>query len=381
MPQFTCITLQPLFEACLELEVIITVKAKISFYKKMIQLQNFLLLCHMGAPYHTFKGLEIIQETFYYQEKLAGFLKARINMNHCSLTREQIIELYDYGMIDSIIFTRPEEVLYFGEKLQSFIGNITVWEMVQAQFYWIPPKIYGLTEEPTKHEIFVVPIREARHPVAPPRDFTYIDDMEFYLFLETKERRKYEPAWFNFNLMAEGRTWTLQIWAPSNWKIWIPFSSQGRRLSHEDIIEGDPGHRNPTTIPIIDYDLTTSEGDDDQVYEDEENEIIDEDIPDTHWDFWKKKVFCRLASTEEIRFEVWIFVTNGCVHNINSIIFYFEVQVYIRTSYVSTQSKSSREEEWKNWSVEGKVEFLSSRFKCLSIWVSDCLSGWVFECL
>lgn len=59
MPQFTCITLQPLFEACPELEVIIADMARKLFYKKMIQLQQFLLLCHMGAPSHIFKGLMI----------------------------------------------------------------------------------------------------------------------------------------------------------------------------------------------------------------------------------------------------------------------------------------------------------------------------------
>lgn len=40
-PQFTCLTLKPLFEECPELEVIIADMAKKSFYKKMIQLQNF----------------------------------------------------------------------------------------------------------------------------------------------------------------------------------------------------------------------------------------------------------------------------------------------------------------------------------------------------
>lgn len=209
MPQFTCLTLQPLFEACPELEVIIAEKAKYLFYQKMIQLQKFLLSCHFGAPSHIFKGLEIIQETFVYQEKPVGFLKAKINMAHCTLDREKIMELYDYGMIDSIIFNHPEETYYFGEKVQIVTGNITTSKTVQAQFYSIPLKSYGSTEEPAKHEIFVVPIREARHPLSPPRDLDFIDDMEFYLFIETEERRKFEHLWFNFNLMIERKT--LQI--------------------------------------------------------------------------------------------------------------------------------------------------------------------------
>lgn len=135
-------------------------------------------------------------------------------MPNCTLEREKIIELYDYGMIDHIMFNRPEEAYYFGEKIQIVIGNITTLESVQAQFYSIPLKSYGLTEEPVRHEIFVFPIREAQNPFNPPRDVKFTDGMDFYLFLEIEERRKFEPMWYNFNLMTEGRT--LQIWAPSN---------------------------------------------------------------------------------------------------------------------------------------------------------------------
>lgn len=40
MPQFTCITLQPLFEACPELEVIIAEKVSKLFYQKINQMQT-----------------------------------------------------------------------------------------------------------------------------------------------------------------------------------------------------------------------------------------------------------------------------------------------------------------------------------------------------
>lgn len=90
-------------------------------------------------------------------------------------------------MIDSIIFNRPEETYYFGEKIQIVIENITTFKTVQAQFYSIPPRSYGLTEELAKHEIFVVPIQEARHPISPPRDLEFIDDMNFYLYIKLKE--------------------------------------------------------------------------------------------------------------------------------------------------------------------------------------------------
>lgn len=70
---------------------------------------------------------------------------------------------------------------------------------------------------------------------------------------------------------------TLQTRTPSNWKIKIPFSSQGRRISHEDIVEGNPTHRNPTAIPIIDYDPTTSEDDDDELLNDDDDLLDDDD--------------------------------------------------------------------------------------------------------
>lgn len=126
-------------------------------------------------------------------EQPAGFLKAQINMTQCTLNREQVIELYDYRMIDHIIFNQPEETFLFGEKIKIIIGNITASELVQAQFYSIPPKSHGLTEEPAKHEIFLVPIQLARYTINPPRDIQFTVNMDFYLFLETKERRKYEP--------------------------------------------------------------------------------------------------------------------------------------------------------------------------------------------
>lgn len=109
-------------------------------------------------------------------------------------------------MIDYIIFARPKEAFYFGEKMKIVIGNISVSEIIQAQFYSILPKSYGLTEEPAKHEIFIVPIRQASYMQSDPKDLEFVEDINFYLFIETETRRKYEPWWYNFNLVAEGRT-------------------------------------------------------------------------------------------------------------------------------------------------------------------------------
>lgn len=84
-PHFSCLTLQPLFKACPKLEVIIAEKAKKGFYQKIIDLQKFLLDYHL-RPRH--RGLTIMQEYFYYNEQLAGFLKAQIVMSRCILSRE-----------------------------------------------------------------------------------------------------------------------------------------------------------------------------------------------------------------------------------------------------------------------------------------------------
>lgn len=107
--------------------MIIAEKAKRAFYQKMIDLQKFLLQCYLN-PIH--KGLSMIQKYFFYNEQPAEFLKAQIVMSRCSLSREEIIELYDYGMIDYIIFSRPEDSYYFGEILQIVIGNINISEIV-----------------------------------------------------------------------------------------------------------------------------------------------------------------------------------------------------------------------------------------------------------
>lgn len=102
----------------------------------------------------------------------------------------------------------------------------------------------------------MVPINDARYRLNPPRDIELIDDIYFYLFLETEKQRKFEPMWYNFNLITEGRI--LQIWVPSK-KIRILFSSQGKRITQDDIIENDPTLRLWMTFQIIDYDVTTTE--------------------------------------------------------------------------------------------------------------------------
>lgn len=138
-------------------------------------------------------------------------------MTKCTMPRERLIQLFDYGMIDYIIFNHPEETFMFGEKIKIVVGNITTSESVQAQIYSFPPKSHELTEEPAKHEIFLVPLQIAKYIHSERKDIQFMDHINFYLFLETEKRRKYEPLWYNFNLMAEGCT--IQIWGPNNWKI------------------------------------------------------------------------------------------------------------------------------------------------------------------
>lgn len=129
MPQFTCITLQPLFKACPGVEMIIANKAKHAIYHDFIELQNFLKIFEHHSLY---RGVTITQEYFWYMEQSAGFLKAQITMTHNTMPRDKIIRLFDYGMMDWIIFNHPDEVLLFGEKMQMTIGAITQSESVQA---------------------------------------------------------------------------------------------------------------------------------------------------------------------------------------------------------------------------------------------------------
>lgn len=143
-----------MFIACPEVEVIIAEKAKTAFYRDMIELQNFLMVC---AITNLYRGVTITQEYFYYMEQPARFLKAHINMTQCSMLEEKIVRLFDYGMIDYIIFNKPEETFMVGEKMKLTVGNITTIESVQAQIYFFPPKSHGLTEELARHEIFLVP--------------------------------------------------------------------------------------------------------------------------------------------------------------------------------------------------------------------------------
>lgn len=98
-------------------------KNKDNFYQDMIELKNFLMICEANNLY---TGVTITQEYFYYMEQPAGFLKAQINMTHCSMPHEKIIRLFDYGIIDYIIFNRPEETFIFGEEIKLIIGNITI---------------------------------------------------------------------------------------------------------------------------------------------------------------------------------------------------------------------------------------------------------------
>lgn len=51
LPQFTCITLQPLIETYPEIGILITEKAKEGFYKNIIELQNELMMIHHIGRY------------------------------------------------------------------------------------------------------------------------------------------------------------------------------------------------------------------------------------------------------------------------------------------------------------------------------------------
>lgn len=80
------------------------------------------MICEASNLY---RGVTVTQEYFYFMEQPAGFLEAQIKMTQCSMPREKLIRLFDYGMIDYIIFNKPEEILMFGEKIKIVIENIT----------------------------------------------------------------------------------------------------------------------------------------------------------------------------------------------------------------------------------------------------------------
>lgn len=84
----------------------------------------------------------------------------------------------------------------------------------------------------------------------------------------------------------------LQIWAPSNWRIRIPFSGQDRQITHEDIIKNDPTWRRPMTLPIIDYDVTTSEE-----LNEEDNEDIEEIVGNIVEEENSKKIAGKMTCT------------------------------------------------------------------------------------
>lgn len=73
------------------------------------------------------------------------------------------------------------------------IGNILVSESLQAQIYSFPLKSRRLTEELAKHEIFLVPIALATYFSHEPTDIQFMDNIDFYLYLEQDKRKAYQP--------------------------------------------------------------------------------------------------------------------------------------------------------------------------------------------
>lgn len=68
-------------------------------------------------------GIKIVQDirTMFRkndQVQFTGLFKAIINMEKQNLTRAQIIDLFDHGMIHQLIFTLVEHTRLFQEKMQ-----------------------------------------------------------------------------------------------------------------------------------------------------------------------------------------------------------------------------------------------------------------------
>lgn len=91
--------------------------------------------------------------------------------------------------------------------------------------------------------MFIVPIALDKYTICAPNDIDFMDHIEFYLFLEQEKRRAYQPLWYNFVLLTEGRA--IQIRGPSNWRFRMPFIGDSNTLRDEDVIESDVRYRDP----------------------------------------------------------------------------------------------------------------------------------------
>ena len=72
-------------------------------------------------------------------------------MKYC---KEQIIELFDYGMTTSLTVYHPEEIQMFGQRFQLAIGK-TITPVIPNDIYISSsfPACFGIQEEPAKHPI------------------------------------------------------------------------------------------------------------------------------------------------------------------------------------------------------------------------------------
>lgn len=155
----------------------------------MIELQNFLMEV---AFTHSYYGVSVMQ---------------------CSMPSEKILKLLSYGMIDYIYSTGLKKLLSLGKNGSSQLAILLSRSQSKPRYTLSLQKVMGL-EEPAQHEIFLVPLQSAQYSYTYPRDIKFMDTIDFYLFLEQEKRRRFQPLWRNYNLLAEGRT--IQIWGPGH---------------------------------------------------------------------------------------------------------------------------------------------------------------------
>lgn len=130
MPQFTCITLQPLFEVCPEVEVIISKKARRGFYQTMIELQNFLMEV---AFTHSYNGVSVTQ---------------------CSMPTEKILKLLSYGMIDYIYSTGLKKLLSLGKNGSSQLAILLSRSQSKPRYTLSLQKVMGLQKNRPNMKFF-----------------------------------------------------------------------------------------------------------------------------------------------------------------------------------------------------------------------------------
>lgn len=107
---------------------------------------------------------------------------------------------------------------------------------------------------------------------SPPQDLNYIEDINFYLFLEKEQALNYDPWWNNFDLAAEGRT--IQIWVSNTIRFPVERAMKKELKSSNEDYEASNEESDDTMIidELSDPKEWNRKAQDDDEVEDSQNE-------------------------------------------------------------------------------------------------------------